>query len=80
MDTRCDNDNIYHYTINFLIKLTVFMLYCMQFCSVIGEIVADLALTGTTSHDISLFSLENNPSREGWVNLNGAMADMSHST
>jgi sarcosine oxidase len=29
-----------------------------KFCSVIGEIMADLALTGTTSHDLSLFDLE----------------------
>jgi sarcosine oxidase len=29
-----------------------------KFCSVIGEIVADLAVTGTTSHDISLFRLD----------------------
>lgn len=29
-----------------------------KFCSVIGEILADLAIDGTTRHDISLFSLD----------------------
>jgi sarcosine oxidase len=29
-----------------------------KFCSVVGEILADLALEGRTSHDISLFALE----------------------
>ena len=28
-----------------------------KFCSVVGEILADLALDGATRHDISLFSL-----------------------
>ena len=29
-----------------------------KFCSVVGEILADLALTGSTSHDIELFRLD----------------------
>jgi sarcosine oxidase len=29
-----------------------------KFCSVIGEILADLAIDGTTRHDISLFRLD----------------------
>ena len=29
-----------------------------KFCSVVGEIVADLTLDGGTRHDIGLFSLE----------------------
>jgi len=37
-----------------------------KFCSVVGEILADLAIDGSTSHNISLFALdrfqgENNP-------------------
>jgi sarcosine oxidase len=29
-----------------------------KFCSVVGEIMAELALEGSTRHDISLFSLD----------------------
>jgi len=29
-----------------------------KFCSVVGEILADLALDGATGHDISLFALD----------------------
>jgi sarcosine oxidase len=29
-----------------------------KFCSVVGEIVADLALDGGTRHDVSLFSMK----------------------
>jgi sarcosine oxidase len=29
-----------------------------KFCSVIGEILADLATKGTTNHDLSLFALD----------------------
>src|SRR2546423_14272492 len=29
-----------------------------KFCSVVGEILADLALDGATRHDISLFSID----------------------
>ena len=32
-----------------------------KFCSVVGEILADLALDGGTRHDISLFSLARFP-------------------
>ena len=29
-----------------------------KFCSVVGEILADLAIDGTTRHDIGLFAIE----------------------
>ncbi len=34
-----------------------------KFCSVVGEILADLALDGSTRHDISLFALSKPPSK-----------------
>ena len=46
-----------------------------QFCPVVGEIAADLILSGSTEHDISLFSLDarKHPGSHGPLEAEGAI-------